>query len=289
MNGMPLRALEIFMAVVRLGHFQQAAEALSLTPSAVSHQLKLLEQWAGRPLFLRQGRRRVLTEDGERLHQQVQGPLKELAWIASQYQPVQRQQWRLAVPSAFATKWLIPRLPQFESQYPAMMMSLKMLAEVPPIRDDVADLFITFGPVPGHCYSQDLHRERLWAVQASHLAVEAEELPLLEVLEPQGPSDWVRFTEQTGIDISGRARRHYHHFLLAYEAALCGQGIALVPDFMAADDLKLGRVKRLDWPAIQTPLVFRFLCDQRWLKDPLVRALANWLAKEAQKPLSVLG
>ncbi|WP_341504099.1 LysR substrate-binding domain-containing protein [Gallaecimonas sp. GXIMD4217] len=292
----PLRALQVFEAAARLGHFQQAAQELNISASAVSHQLRTLEAYLGEPLFSRQGRRQLLTEAGTRYFAGISPLLQEIGRLTAQLRGEEGVRLRLAVFSSFATKWLIPRLPKFESRHPDWHLELEMKAELADIERSQAELLITHGPLPPGFVGEPLHRERLVAVCSPHMAMpDAPEAlgagspVILEVVEETWPTDWQLWERKTGIALpAGARRRRFSHLLLAIEAAICAQGIALAPDFIVADDIRLGRLVALPWPQAETDLVFTFGCKGWRMKEPLVRAFRQWLKREAQKPLSLV-
>ena len=108
---LPLTALRTFEAAARLGSFKTAADELSVTPAAVAHQVKTLEQTYGVLLFERTGQGVRLTDAGEQLQHQVHGALRELLASVQALAPApDAQALTLTTTAAFASLWLIPRL-----------------------------------------------------------------------------------------------------------------------------------------------------------------------------------
>ena len=112
-------SLRAFEAAARLGGFTQAGEALHLTPSAISHQVRALETWFGRALFTRSVRKVTLTADGQRLLEQLSQAFDQIEDACAQLRPPEAGS-ELAVhcSPSFAAKWLGPRLPQFMAAHP---------------------------------------------------------------------------------------------------------------------------------------------------------------------------
>lgn len=165
----PLRAVQYFEVVARLLSFSRAALELNVSQSAVSHQIRLLEDFLGERLLLRQGRLLSLTAQGEVYFEGISAGLGQIAQSSEQLRGGGEMRLRLAVYSSFAVKWLIPRLAGLRQLYPELDLSLEMVAEDPELSDRVADCFITVSP-HGRGYCHDLiYRERLFPVCSRRL------------------------------------------------------------------------------------------------------------------------
>ena len=145
----PLRAVQYFEVVARLLSFSRAALELNVSQSAVSHQIRLLEDFLGERLLLRQGRLLSLTPQGESYFEGIAAGLSQIAQSSEQLRGGGEMRVRLAVYSSFAVKWLIPRLAGLRQLYPELDLSLEMVAEDPELSDRVADCFITVSPTGG--------------------------------------------------------------------------------------------------------------------------------------------
>ncbi|WP_421849808.1 LysR family transcriptional regulator [Marinomonas sp.] len=106
----PLKSLPVFEAVARLNSFSLAANELNVSQSAVSHQIRILENHLGESLFHRQGRHLELTKEGKQYLDAIGHSLIQIAQATSQIKGEQTTHIRLAVYSSFAVYWLIPRL-----------------------------------------------------------------------------------------------------------------------------------------------------------------------------------
>lgn len=284
----PLRALQVFEAAARQSHFSRAATELCITQSAVSHQVKLLEEHYGERLFKREGRQLRLTAKGELLYRELERIFNELNDLSMQISGDSNDQLRLAVYSSFAIKWLIPRLSDFRRQHPQIKIRLDMIADDPELSDSVADMFITGqSGQPGY-YHQSLHQERLIPVISPSLLIpevssiaELTEHPLLTVDEGPLGLDWDRWFEANGMQLPTTQQQHiFSHVLMAIEAAIAGQGIALASDFMVQADIERGLLVELDLPDILTGFEFYFSCKQRRLKESAIAAFVAWLSQQ---------
>jgi LysR family glycine cleavage system transcriptional activator len=121
----PLSALKAFEAMARLERVNAVAKELHLTHSAVSHQLKGLEELVGVALFDRSARHMTLTEAGRTYAYQVRQSLDELSQATQKLSnPAHEDILSIAVLPSFATHWLIPRLADFQQTYPNVVLSL---------------------------------------------------------------------------------------------------------------------------------------------------------------------
>ena len=124
----PLPALRAFAAWVRLGSVNAAAKDLQLTPGAVSHQIRALEEFLSVPLIERNGRRWVLTDTGRIYGYQVRQALQDIVDVSERvrgHRPVvDTSTLRIAVLPSFAQGWLLPRLADFTRWHPRVKLQL---------------------------------------------------------------------------------------------------------------------------------------------------------------------
>src|SRR5581483_9222147 len=109
----PLTELRAFEAAARHLSFKDAANELGVTPTAISHQIRLLEQYCGQPLFRRRPRPMTLTAAGERLFPVIRDGLAKFAIALSSVRGDKRTPLRVTATNAFAGRWLVPRLPSW--------------------------------------------------------------------------------------------------------------------------------------------------------------------------------
>ncbi|RWJ05721.1 LysR substrate-binding domain-containing protein [Mesorhizobium sp.] len=121
----PLRALGCFETSARLGSFTVAADELCLTPSAVSHQIRLLEEHLGFLLFTRVGRKMVLTEAGRAYYEIVRSPLKSISDAKHRLKILgQKDTLCVKCPGDFASAWLMPRITSFIEHHPDIRLTI---------------------------------------------------------------------------------------------------------------------------------------------------------------------
>lgn len=284
----PLRALQVFEAAARQAHFSRAAAELCITQSAVSHQVKQLEEHYGERLFKREGRQLNLTVKGTMLYQGLEQIFNELSDLSTKISGESNDQLRLAVYSSFAIKWLIPRLNDFRRLHPQIKIRLDMMTTDPELSDSVADMFITGQSGQPGFHHHVLHKERLIPVVSPSLLnpdlTANDELlrhPLLTVDEGPLGLDWDRWFIANSLPLPVEQQQHiFSHVLMAIEAAIAGQGIALASDFMVQADIERALLVELDLPDILTGFEFQFSCKQRRLKEPAIAAFVAWLSQQ---------
>ncbi|WP_299020065.1 LysR family transcriptional regulator [uncultured Photobacterium sp.] len=292
----PLRALQCFEAVARLGSFSKAAEHLHVTQSAVSHQVKLLEEYLGEILFNRQGRLLSLTDVGAQYFEDVSQSLTNLSKASEQIREGKSGQIRLALYSSLAVKWLIPRLDDLHQTYPEIDLTLNMVADEPECTDAVADCFITVKPPEKNYVSEFLYSERLYPVCGNKLWRELKDKPFPEALwqhpllsvqyssEEGHAQDWKSWCQQGGFELPGHIRAsHFSHVLLAAEAARYDQGICLINDYLMTTQERQNNFVRIPMHELQTGDSFYFTYKATRVKQEDIIKLGRWLKQQCHE------
>ena len=301
----PLKALAVFETVARLNSFSQAATELHVSQSAVSHQIRMLEDYLGETLFNRQGRYLLLTDEGRSYYEGIAPALAQIQRATEQLQGHENMQVRLAMFSSFAVRWLIPRLPSLQRQHPQLDLSLEMMNEAPVLSDRVADCFITLDNAQRGFTTELIYSERLFAICSKTFwqrmqdeqpqfdwASQTELLdpgvlagyPLLSIhsIYGQRGEDWRRWYAAAGAQLPDNARlHHFSHMLLALEAARHHQGIALTNDYMhdVDDD---GDLMMLPFHSLHTSDSFYLAYKTSRQHEPGIRLLSQWLVQQSK-------
>tara|TARA_R110000787_G_scaffold67953_2_gene152069 strand:+ start:740 stop:1663 length:924 start_codon:yes stop_codon:yes gene_type:complete len=247
----PLNALRVFEAVARHGGFSRAAEELGMTQTAVSYQIKLLEEHIGEQLFLRQPRRIVNTETAERMLPSVSKGFEHLgdAMLAA----VQPSSQTLEIHSSptFASHWLARNLGSFQLAWPGTAVRLLRVSKITDFNRDPADISIRWGvgPWPEHeCHL--LGRFSFAPMLSPALAASAggitepRHLLRLPIIGAQQDS-WQTWFASAGVeppDLSVHKRHNYIEQDLCANAALAGQGVAILNHIYFAEELASGRL-----------------------------------------------
>lgn len=152
----PLNALRSFEAAARHGSFQDAAGELFVTPSAISHQVKALEEFLGIPLFIRQTRRVSLTSAGRDYMRSVQRALREIERSTQDLLAKHGAgELRLAVTPAFLQRWLLPRMGLFSERYPDIELQIEASTGLIDFSRNEIDMAVYYGD--GHWDDVEAH------------------------------------------------------------------------------------------------------------------------------------
>lgn len=292
----PLSALRTFEAAARLGTFARAAAELHVTPAAVSHQIRGLEQFLGVKLFRRTGGKLVLTEDAAAAAVGLRDGFQQIADAVGHLRG-KRRAGRLTINAtpAFATRWLVPRLRKFQKAHPDI--ELRLLASPNAIdfeHEDVdvavrlgrggfdgvdsAELFPEYVAPVGSIGFLRQHRLR----RPSDVL----KVPLLHddsmrrAGRAYGWADWLREARH-----AGRAKlpgTHYDDGHLALQAATGGSGLALGRLVFAHEDLAARRLKIALEPIRKMDVRYFMLAPVTRTALPPVVAFRDWLRVEAQ-------
>ena len=142
----PLHALRAFHAAAHFGQFREAAAALGLSESAVSHQVRKLESYLGVHLFDRAGNKVTLTSAGKSYFDQIDPALVRVRTATDALRgPRDRTRVSLTVCATFATMWLIPRLGRLEATHPDINLQLTTTMRLCDLRNEQIDLAIRYG------------------------------------------------------------------------------------------------------------------------------------------------
>lgn len=284
----PLRALVVFEVAARHMSFQLAAQELCVTPSAVSHQIKSLEEHLGRPLFVRMNREIRLTPAGQSYCHFVREALRMIgdASMAMEESP---QNETLAIRSgiSFAERWLLPRLPLFLAEHPRIDLVIDTRSE---FGSPGVDLEIRYG----HPKASGLHVEALRQEVIQPLCSPAllrgpnalrdiRDLTNHTLIESKRSIvTWGMWLSAQKSAIGNKRQLLFDSTILALQAAVYGLGVALEGDFLANEELASGRLVtpfHLREMAVKAPLRFLVIPNAK-RKLNTVRSFREWLIRE---------
>ncbi len=287
----PLSALRAFEAAARHASFRRAAEELGLTQSAISHQVSALESRIGVRLFERTTRRVALTEMGRLYFPHLRDAFDRMQVGTDLVRRSRRTaELRVQVYVTVAVRWLIPRLHLFQAQHPGILVRFNTGALDWEFDPDSADLGLICTDRPDrpgveyrHIFDQRLvavcRRDLMQAGMGLRQPVDLVNHRLLQVYT--ATDDWDAWLNAAGIpDLRGRLATQYDSYLLAIEAALDGQGIAVAPYFLVAEDLRLGRLARPFAVDAPQPKRWYLTCLADRAEDSSVAAFRDWLREQ---------
>lgn len=288
---LPLLGLRAFTEVGRHGSVKTAAETMGVTPGAVSQQIRQLEERVGVTLFERCHRGLHLNEDGARVHamlarafDQIESALEILDSISA------GQTLTVNTVPSFAASWLVPRLGRFNERRPDIEVRVEATDKLVDLKRDGVDVALRHGL--GEYRGLDARKFLTPVlVPVASPAVLAEGPAITSpadclaypLLQDSDRADWVLWLKALGVDDDPRAERgpSFEDDLLLIRAAVAGQGLALVSDVYAREEIELGRLAlalECEWPRqFAYYAVTRPQADQK----PAIAAFIDWLMEEA--------
>ncbi len=292
-------ALRAFEAAARHLSFRKAAAELGVTPTAISHHMRALEERCGQELFRRRPRPLALTGPGERLYPVLRNGFDAFALaIESLSSNAARRPLRVTTPSAFAGRWLVPRIPRWRAAHADLALKVIGSDSVLDLRSGEADVAIRYARrMPAEFAGQEIFRDRYFPVcspallRAGELRRAADVLayPLIHydwaIADPDVPNwrNWLATARSVDPgfpqlerewDLSFREETH------AIEAVVAGQGIAVCSDLLVARELASGALLKAH--ALSLPgFGFYALYLREHPRQQIIEAFCAWLNGQA--------
>ena len=282
----PVHALSAFEAAARHGSFALAAEELCITPSALSHRIRLLEEFVGERLFLRDGRNVGLSEFGRRYLDVVRQALRTLTDFPMPRRAASAQQRvKITVPPTFARYLLVPHLASFTRLHPEIAVEIYLSVPLYDLALAESDVDVRFGPGKyPNLQCQKLFSEPTFAVASpdylrqigpiSAPADLANATLIRSALEPWQPwfeaagLDWPEPSTGVRVDDLG----------LLLEMVKHGHGVGLTREHFARDMIAAGEVVRLfDIQMASPPHAYYVVYEKQVSERPEVMALLQWM------------
>lgn len=294
----PLLALEAFDAAARTMSFKAAAAELNLTPSAISHRVKQLEQHLGLSLFHRMNREIRLTEAGQDYYNTVRRAFDQVADVSRRVgRPKRIEELRLSSVPIVATTWIIPNLAEFLDTQPALRLFVESSQRNADFARDAVDAAIRFG---------DGRWPGLTAVKITDIAMApictpklAQKLKTAQDLCGQTlihlstfPDAWPMWQRAAGLsDLAGGREIWVDNVAQTMEAAERGLGVALGVAPLIAPRLVEQKLTMPFAPMVKAGHGYWFVCRRADAGKPALQALRDWLlvlmqrANRQMKPL----
>lgn len=291
---LPLTALRTFEVAARHGNFSRAADELSVCQSAVSHQVRHLEQWIGRPLFDRSSKTPRLLPHGELLADAMTEAISGIETACRRTRVQHENSLTIAAIPSVASCWLIPRMADFRSAHPDITVRIMYAFHGQEIDFGETDFAIVFSKSTPDRLSA--HYEKLFdgdSVPVCSRQYHQTNGPL-DTPERIGSSDLLRDAEHDGWAdwfansgcSGGTSHREllYGDFNLLRAATLAGQGVALCPTAIIHDDLVTRRLVQLSDIAVHTEYGYYLLEPARpeLTRTDAVGVFRKWLLENAR-------
>lgn len=282
----PLGSLRAFDAIVRQGSFKQAAETIGVSPTAISHQIRVLETALNQAVFERSAREVKLTAAGELLSQATGGAFTALQQAVDAVHQLQLPPaLTLTTTSNFLTHWLLPRLQDLKSSCPQIDLRLHTTLELVDLAQPGVDVAIRYSQsVDLLLHSVELYRDSFVLVASPTLRLrqlaDLQHCTLFHVqnrLVPQPAPDWHQWRDRFGppaLDLASGL--HFTDETYAIQAAIAGQGVAIVSRLLAKDFI--------DKQILCTPFSghlpganYYLVCTQRNARREEIQQFSAWL------------
>jgi len=280
-----LNALRAFEAAGRHLSFSKAAEELHVTPAAVGHQVKALENDLGAVLFERLNRALQLTPAGQSLLPGLSEVFYRVTEVVETFRRRDANRpLTVSMPPSFGATWLMPRLERFRARHP----------DIDLVHDDV-DIGLRYGlgDYPG-MRVDPLLSEEVFPVCSPRLLEGPHPLRTLDdlrwhtlvhvdgyVQDDYWP-DWTMWLQSAGIgDMEVRRGLRFSHTSLALQAAMAGQGVVLGSRVLAGNDIAAGRLVRPFAHGARMSFAYYMVCPEALAAEPRIAAFREWIIDEA--------
>lgn len=294
----PLNSLRAFEVAARHMSISQAASELRVTPAAISHQIRLLEDHVGLPLFVRNGRGLALTDAGAAGLRDLREGFARLSAAMDAIDSLgEAGVLSVSVAPSFASKWLLPRLELFQAAHPEIDVHVSASMQLSDFMKDGIDVAIRYGAGRYTDLSVELllnesvvpvcSPEYLMQHGPFYLPSDLTEATLLHDDSPDNdPScpNWEMWLSAAGAPHIDSARGpRFNQSSLVIEAAALGRGVALAKTALAARDLRQGRLVQPFSSAVKVDFAYYMVAPRAKLNLPKVSYFIDWLRSEAGK------
>jgi LysR family glycine cleavage system transcriptional activator len=287
----PMGALACFAAAARHDSFSRAGEEMGLTQSAVSRQIAVLEDWLQTSLFDRSGRRVKLSAAGDTYLKLVRPALDSIrVATAGAISGHSDHELNIATLPGFGMRWLAPRLPALNSQYPDIIVNFAAKSYPFAFSQEAFDAAIHFGLPTWPDATHDLlfHEEAVLVCSPSWLAQHpircVEDVLSWPLLVQSTRRDaWSRWLKTAGVDQPAPAPSgSFEHFLMLAQAAAAGAGFALIPRFLIEPELADGTLAVPLHIALRTEEAYYLVLPNDRPLSVRLAQFRSWIVSEAR-------
>lgn len=282
----PLSALRAFEAAARHRSAKRAADELSVTATAISHQLRTLEDWLGVALFVRKPRQLELTGPGRELLGDLGNAFDTMAGAVARVRAAPlRQSLTLSTTPAVASRWLLPHVGRLREQQPHLDLHFHVTHEPVALDGHSADIAIRYGSGrwPGLATHKLFDNVFVPACSPALKLKRAEDLPRHTLLHfeacnarsaPLGWPGWQKIAKVRGLD--PRSGPNFSDETHTISAAVAGQGIALMSHALIRDELRQGTLVSPFGPVLPAE-PFHLVYPEARRAEPAVVAVREWV------------
>lgn len=284
----PLRAFQSFEAAANHESFSSAALTLCVTHSAISHQIRSLENWLGKDLFVRHNSGVYLTPDGEQLKSACIAAFSRLEDECARIRtPMLDRKLTIACSASFLAHWLLPRIERFSRQLPELVLNFQTSGDVDAVLSHKVDALIISGhaPLSAEIEATCLAADTIGPVCAPNwpnpprVPQDIREVPLFHATSRL--TAWNEWADMVGIAADQRQGQTLDSLSLTIEAARSGLGFAITPELLVRRDLEDGRlIAPLGFIQVERS-TFLYVSESRKAR-PDIAAFRHWLVAEAE-------
>nr|WP_256445112.1 LysR substrate-binding domain-containing protein [Rhodoferax sp. U11-2br] len=297
-----------FEAAVRHLSFAKAAAELNVTPAAVSQQIKKLESYLGVALFQRGPNALTLTDDAQAMYPKIRAGLDQFAAGVELTQHHAQRTLHVTAPPAFAARWLIPRLGRFSAAHPEVLVRITSLignidepdavlaqsGQLIDPRSETSEVAIRFGNgrYPAyqveHLFTPDFVVACRPSLSVGELALQQpqdlsrhvliHDDSTREVVSMPSWQSWLQKAGVSGVDVARGLR--FSNAILTLEAALDGQGVALVQQQLIEADVASARLVIPFATSLPSYYAYHLVSAKTAITQPVVLAFQQWLRQE---------
>jgi LysR family transcriptional regulator, glycine cleavage system transcriptional activator len=293
----PLNALRAFEAAARHLSLTRAAAELHVTPAAVSHQVKGLEAYLGVKLFRRANRSLLLTDAGQACLPGLHDGFDRLAEAIEAVRAWDESgPFTVTVPPSFGAKWLVTRLDRFSQKHPGYDVRLDASMRLVDLMREGVDIAVRYGAGRYEGMRVDRLMDEVAIPVCSPRLLEGDnslrepaDLCRNTLLHHTAPyqddsyPDWRMWLQAAGVGACDLGRGPtFSVASMAVQAAIDGQGVALVGDVLVADDIAAGRLVRPFELSFPVHFAYYIVSPLVTAERPRVVAFREWLLEEAQ-------
>jgi len=287
-SSVSLRGLRTFCVAARYESFRTAGEELFVTASAVSHQIKSLEDELGELLFDRNSRELSLTDVGRSLYEEVSPLIEQLNAVVAGYKKGSTiSSIRMSVQPFFASEYFVPRLSEFTAKHPDIDIQVGTSDESPEKMPSDADLSIRlFRSPPSDMPSQLLFPLRLVpagspafkkSVTVKKKAI-VSDFPI--IVHETHPKAWAQWSAAAGIKLPANSKiTRLDSMIAVVRATEQGIGAALVPVPLADLWFQQGSIVRLFDKELVADVSYYLVCKEDRANDESVKLLRDWIVQ----------
>ncbi|PVX40596.1 LysR family glycine cleavage system transcriptional activator [Pasteurella langaaensis DSM 22999] len=280
----PLNSLKAFERAAQNLSFTKAAEELYVTQAAISHQVKLLEDFLGVELFVRKNRALELTEQGERYYAEISPLLYQISEATQKLMRQNRPHLTVCVPQTFANYWLVPHLSSFNAQYPNIDVRIKAADHDEDLLTGDTDIAVYYGEGKWKNVNVEALSNQRLVMLASPKLLQAS--PILHkndllthnLIHIYTRENWKAMAEHLSLtELNIQQGVVFSHTFMGLQAAIHGQGIVIANRVLAQQEIENGNLQIVLPTTLNDPKAFFVVNDIKNNNDPTICAFREWI------------